>query len=76
MEIREAEKLGISAEITKIDFSGIMERMRRSVSEGRNRIKKPSKMPRARSLMRWRIMEMYSRWQMACISTQPSQRSS
>lgn len=38
MEIREARKLGIQAEIKDIDFKGLMERMRRSVAESRSHI--------------------------------------
>ncbi len=36
MELREAQKLGIEAEIKNIDFSGIMERMRTSIARDRN----------------------------------------
>lgn len=39
MEIREAKKLGITAEVKEIDFAGIMERMRVKVAAGRNRIR-------------------------------------
>ena len=39
MEIREAKKLGISAEIKRIDFSEIMERMRSSVKQSHDHIK-------------------------------------
>jgi mycothione reductase len=39
LEIREARKLGIIAEINNIDFSGIMNRMRSSVLESSNHIK-------------------------------------
>ncbi|HWR72204.1 MAG TPA: FAD-dependent oxidoreductase [Nitrospirota bacterium] len=39
MEIREARKLGITAAAEKIDFAGIMERMREKVAAGSNRIK-------------------------------------
>ena len=35
-EIEEARKLGVHAKIESIDFSSIMERMRRAVDEGRN----------------------------------------
>ncbi len=38
MEIREARKLGIIADVKTIDFPEIMERMRRTVRHGRNRI--------------------------------------
>lgn len=38
-EIQEAEKLGIHTEITGIDFSSIMERMRRTVQEGRDHMR-------------------------------------
>lgn len=38
MEIREAEKFGITAEIRKIDFPGIMERMRANVKKSHDRI--------------------------------------
>ena len=37
-EVREAERLGICADIDRIDFRSIMERMRRAVSEGRRTI--------------------------------------
>ena len=33
MEIKEAKKLGVSAEVTSVDFRGIMERMRRERKE-------------------------------------------
>ena len=39
MEIREAAKLGVKAEITKIDFDFIMKRMRKNVATGRNFLK-------------------------------------
>jgi len=39
IEIREAVKLGIRAEITKIDFTAIMHRMRSAVTSGRDGIK-------------------------------------
>jgi len=39
MEIREAAKLGITAEVKNIDFPGIMERMRSSVLQSRTRIR-------------------------------------
>ena len=39
MEVREAYKLGITAEIKNIDFPGIMNRMRRSVKENHDHIK-------------------------------------
>jgi dihydrolipoamide dehydrogenase len=39
MEIREARKLGVEAEITEIDFGAIMARMRRMVSRSRNDIR-------------------------------------
>lgn len=39
MEIREAEKLGIEAEINRIDFSAIMARMRRMVSNSQDEIR-------------------------------------
>ncbi|HUI45865.1 MAG TPA: dihydrolipoyl dehydrogenase [Nitrospirota bacterium] len=38
MEIREAEKFGITAEIMKIDFAAIMARMRASVKQGHDHI--------------------------------------
>jgi mycothione reductase len=38
MEIREAKKLGISAEVKAVDFPAIMERMRDHVAKSRNRI--------------------------------------
>ncbi len=38
MEIRESKKLGITAEVTGIDFSAIMERMRMSVKSSHDRI--------------------------------------
>jgi mycothione reductase len=39
VEIQEAGKLGIEAEIRSIDFASIMERMRKSTKEGRNQIR-------------------------------------
>ncbi|MGZ3635680.1 MAG: dihydrolipoyl dehydrogenase [Syntrophales bacterium] len=39
-EIEEAKKLGIHAKIDHIDFSSIMERMKKAVREGQNYIKK------------------------------------
>lgn len=39
VEIQEAKKLGIHAEITKIDFRSIMERMRKIIKESRNSIR-------------------------------------
>ncbi|HXX57648.1 MAG TPA: dihydrolipoyl dehydrogenase [Thermodesulfovibrionales bacterium] len=39
MEIREAAKLGIHAEITRIDFGMIMQRMKDAVTGGRNSIR-------------------------------------
>lgn len=39
MEIREAKRFGIAAEIKNIDFAGIMDRMRKKVAAGNNRIK-------------------------------------
>lgn len=39
MEIREAEKLGVKAEIREIDFAGIMERTRRSIQREREQIR-------------------------------------
>ncbi len=39
MEIREARKLGVEAEIAEIDFGAIMARMRRMVSHSRNDIR-------------------------------------
>jgi dihydrolipoamide dehydrogenase len=39
MEIREAKKLGITAEIKETDFAGIMDRMRKSVQKSNDRIK-------------------------------------
>jgi mycothione reductase len=39
VEIQEAKKLGIQAEITHVDFLSIMERMRKSVKESRKRIR-------------------------------------
>jgi mycothione reductase len=38
MEIREAKRLGIAAQVTEIDFPVIMERMRGSVKESRDRM--------------------------------------
>jgi mycothione reductase len=38
MEIREAEKLGIKATVTEIDFQAIMGRMRKAVAEGKKAI--------------------------------------
>ncbi len=40
VEIQEARKLGIEAEIKRIDFGSIMERMRESVKEGQNYIRR------------------------------------
>lgn len=40
VEIEEARKLGIDAEISNIDFGSIMARMRRNIREGRNNIRK------------------------------------
>lgn len=40
MEIREAAKLGIMADIREIDFVSVMKRMREAVDSGRNSIKK------------------------------------
>jgi dihydrolipoamide dehydrogenase len=42
-EIEEAKKLGIHAKIDHIDFSSIMERMKKAVKEGQNSIKKEIK---------------------------------
>ena len=39
MEVREAKKLGITAEITSVDFPAIMERMRSHVGKSRDQIK-------------------------------------
>jgi dihydrolipoamide dehydrogenase len=39
MEIRDARRLDIQAEIQSIDFKGIMERMRRSIAESRSHMK-------------------------------------
>ncbi len=39
MEVREATKLGISAEITAVDFPAIMQRMRSHVGKSRDQIK-------------------------------------
>ncbi|MFZ5906586.1 MAG: FAD-dependent oxidoreductase [Nitrospirota bacterium] len=39
VEIREAAKLGVKTEITKIDFDIIMQRMRKTVATGRNFLK-------------------------------------
>jgi len=39
MEIKEGTELGIRAEITDIDFSAVMERMRSTVTSGRNSIR-------------------------------------
>ncbi len=38
MEIREAAKFGIAAEVAAVDFRGVMERMRAHVAAGRDRI--------------------------------------
>ncbi len=40
MEIKEAKKFGISASLTGVDFSAIMERMRTKVSAGRERVRR------------------------------------
>ncbi|RJQ23975.1 MAG: FAD-dependent oxidoreductase, partial [Nitrospiraceae bacterium] len=39
IEIREAVKLGIRTEITRVDFRAVMDRMKNAVSSGRDRIK-------------------------------------
>jgi len=39
-EIQEAKKLGITAEIKNIDFNSIMDRMRRSVQEGQDHMRR------------------------------------
>ena len=39
MEIQEAKKLGVEAEITEVDFGAIMARMRRMVSRSRNEMR-------------------------------------
>ncbi|MFP4082970.1 MAG: FAD-dependent oxidoreductase [Candidatus Aminicenantes bacterium] len=39
MEIKEAERLGVRAEIKEIDFAGIMERMRKSIRESQSHIR-------------------------------------
>ncbi|MBU0497246.1 MAG: dihydrolipoyl dehydrogenase [Candidatus Thermoplasmatota archaeon] len=39
VEIQEAQKLGISAQITDIDFAGIMNRMRQSISESQHHMR-------------------------------------
>jgi dihydrolipoamide dehydrogenase len=39
MDIREAKKLGIAAQITSIDFPSIMERMRKTIAKSHNRMK-------------------------------------
>lgn len=43
VEIREAGKLGVEGEIRGIDFAGIMERMRKSVQESQDHIRKGMK---------------------------------
>jgi mycothione reductase len=43
MDIQEAKRLGIEAEIRSIDFAFIMERMRRSIKESRDHIRKEIK---------------------------------
>jgi dihydrolipoamide dehydrogenase len=40
VEIQEAKKLGIDAEITRINFNSIMERMRKTVKEGQDHLRK------------------------------------
>jgi dihydrolipoamide dehydrogenase len=45
-EIEEAKKLGIEAEITNVDFKSIMERMRRTVKEGREDMRRGIKVTR------------------------------
>ena len=47
MEIRESAKLGITAEIKRIDFNGVMNRMRQSVSSDRIKIEKYLKASKA-----------------------------
>jgi mycothione reductase len=39
VEIQEAEKLGIAAQITRIDFTAIMDRMRSTVQDGQNHMR-------------------------------------
>ncbi|MFO7918806.1 MAG: dihydrolipoyl dehydrogenase [Anaerolineae bacterium] len=39
MEAREAKKLGVEVDVTHIDFEGIMERMRRGVREGQEKVR-------------------------------------
>jgi pyruvate/2-oxoglutarate dehydrogenase complex dihydrolipoamide dehydrogenase (E3) component len=39
-EIEEARKFGIEAKITRIDFRSLMERMRKTVTSGRNYLHK------------------------------------
>ena len=39
VEIQEARKLGIDAEIRAVDFQAIMERMRRAVSESQDHMR-------------------------------------
>ena len=46
VEIEEARKLGIEAEVKNIDFHGIMERMRRSRQESQVHIREGMKQPR------------------------------
>jgi len=46
VEIQEAKKLGIHAEITTIDFSSIMERMMRTIQEGQNHMREGIKLAR------------------------------
>jgi mycothione reductase len=40
VEIQEAEQLGISAQITRIDFAAIMDRMRRTVQDGQEHMRR------------------------------------
>ena len=40
MEVQEARKLGIEAEIRRIDFGSIMERMRKSIKEGQDSMRR------------------------------------
>jgi mycothione reductase len=45
-EIQEAKKLGIDAEITNVDFNSILERMRRTVKEGQEQMRRGIKVTR------------------------------
>jgi mycothione reductase len=64
-EIQEARKLGIEAEIRKIDFNFIMERMRKSVSENQEHMRHGSPTQKSWTSMRARGTSLAStRWRL------------